>query len=105
MKIKRFISSRLESNGYVIYQKAGGSCYIIDPGYKHKVFLKWIEEKNLSLLGILLTHHHYDHVGAVENIRKETGCPVYIHQDDIDMYKKAATPIHDGDKFDLEGET
>ena len=33
MKIERFIGGMLESNGYVIYQKDGGNCYVIDPGY------------------------------------------------------------------------
>lgn len=104
MKIKRFISSRLESNGYILYQKSGGNCYIIDPGYKHKVFLEWLKDNDLTLKGILLTHHHYDHTGAVEKIKNETGCPVYIHVDDMDMYGKAAISIFNGDEFDLDGE-
>ena len=39
MKIERFIGGMLESNGYVIYQKDGGNCYVIDPGY-HAEFLR-----------------------------------------------------------------
>ena len=38
----------------------------------------------------MLTHHHYDHVGGVDKIRGATGCPVYIHRADDDMYKKRA---------------
>ena len=38
MKIERFIGGMLESNGYVIYQKDGANCYVIDPGYHAGVF-------------------------------------------------------------------
>ena len=62
MKIERFIGGMLESNGYVIYQKDGGNCYVIDPGYHAGVFEECIDRHQLHLSGILLTHHHYDHV-------------------------------------------
>lgn len=104
MKIKRFIGGLLESNGYVIYHKEGQSAYIIDPGYKPKVFLDFLEKNNLKLKGILLTHHHYDHVGAVDKIAAETGAKVYIHTDDMDLYKKAAEHLEDGQIIDLDGE-
>ncbi|NLD20123.1 MAG: MBL fold metallo-hydrolase [Clostridiales bacterium] len=98
MKIKRFIGGMLESNGYVIYQNNGGDCCIIDPGYDPKVFLKFIDENNLSLRGILLTHHHYDHVGAVKRIKSVYDCPVYLHRADCDMYKgKVDVYMEDGD--------
>lgn len=105
MKIKRFIGGMLESNGYVIYQKDGGDCYVIDPGYDPNVFLQYIKEHALQLKGILLTHHHYDHVGAVERIRAELDCPVYLHTKDCDMYRRTVEVyLEDGDIVDLEGE-
>lgn len=105
MKIKRFIGGMLESNGYVIYQKDGGDAFIIDPGYNPGVFTEYIKEHELSLRGILLTHHHYDHVGAVERIRDAIECPVYLHRSDCDMYrKKVDVYMEDGDVIDLEGE-
>lgn len=88
MKIKRLIGGSLESNGYIIYDKEGGDCYIIDPGYNGEKFIHQIEELGLGLKGILLTHHHYDHVGAVAKIKDINGCPVYLHKDDCDQYKK-----------------
>ena len=71
MKIQRFTGGILESNGYVIYQNEGQTSYIIDPGYNPKVFMDYIKKNELKLSGILLTHHHYDHTGAVERIQKE----------------------------------
>ena len=105
MKIKRFIGGLLESNGYVIYQQQGGDAYLIDPGYNSKVFIEYIKEQDFSLKGILLTHHHYDHVGAVERIKDVFECPVYMHRRDCDMYRKNVDIyMEDGDVIDLEGE-
>ena len=73
MKIKRFIGGILESNGYVLYQQEGGACYVVDPGYSSKTFINYIEEMKLDLKGILLTHHHTDHVGAVRKLSAHFG--------------------------------
>jgi len=104
MKIKGFVLGLLEANGYIIYQQEASACYIIDPGAKADVFLDAIDRMALTCKGILLTHHHSDHVGGVEKIRKSLGCPVFIHREDLDMYKKSATSIEDRQVFDLDGE-
>lgn len=105
MKIKRFIGGMLESNGYIIYQEKGRECFLIDPGYNAKVFISFIEENDLKLKGILLTHHHYDHVGAVERVRNVYDCPVYLHREDCDMYgKDVDVYMEDGDLIYLEDE-
>ncbi len=87
MKIKRIIGGQLEENGYVVYDSQGGEGYIIDPGYTPEKYLKAVEELEISIRGILLTHHHYDHTGGVEKIRKSLDCPVMIHRLDADMAK------------------
>lgn len=106
MKIQRFIGGILESNGYIIYIEDGGSCFIIDPGYASKVFIGFVKEHKLTVKGILLTHYHSDHVGAVEKIRAEFDCPVYMHRRDCDLYRKHVDVyMEDGDIIDLEGES
>lgn len=104
MKLKRYILGLLQSNGYVLYQQAGGDCYIVDPGSRGDLFLNFLEEQGLACKGILLTHHHHDHVGAVEKIVKALDCPVYLHRLDLDVYRRQASPLEDGDRFDLSGE-
>jgi glyoxylase-like metal-dependent hydrolase (beta-lactamase superfamily II) len=102
MRIKRLVGGNLESNGYVIYDREQGECYIVDPGYNGEKFLKIADELGLSLKGILLTHHHYDHVGGVDKIKSATCCPVLIHRADSDLYKKQADVLlEDGDKLML----
>jgi glyoxylase-like metal-dependent hydrolase (beta-lactamase superfamily II) len=56
-------------------------------------------------LGILLTHHHYDHVGGVQKIKASADCPVYIHKDDADAYKGTADVLlSGGERIALPGE-
>lgn len=105
MKIKRFIGGILQSNGYVIYQDENGPCYVIDPGYTAGNFIDFIEKKHLDMKGILLTHHHYDHTGAVDKLKNRYSCPVFLHRCDMDLYKKEVEhPLEDGDVIMLEDE-
>lgn len=105
MKIKRFTGGMLESNGYVIYQKENDECFIIDPGYNARVFVEFADSIGAKVQGILLTHHHYDHVGAVERIKDIYDCPVYLHRADCDMYKKHVDVyMEDGDVIMLRDE-
>ena len=50
---------------------------VIDPGYEADTILDALEGRQLK--AILLTHGHFDHVGAVKELVAETGCEVYIH--------------------------
>ncbi len=105
MKIKRFVGGSLESNGYIISVRAQGNCYIIDPGYEPAKFIKYIESEKLNLIGIILTHHHHDHVGAAAKISGYFDCPVMMTFEDSLMYKgKVQKYLINGDKLDLDGE-
>ena len=105
MKIERFKCGIIEENGYIIYSRDGGDCYVIDPGENPGQFLSYIKEHKLNVKGILLTHHHSDHIGAVDGIVSETGCQVYIHELDLGPYGRPASVLKDGDEIELEGDT
>lgn len=105
MKIKRFIGGSLMSNGYVIYKEDGGDCYIIDPGYVPKNFTDFAAEKQLHVLGILLTHLHHDHTGAAETVSDALDCPIYMHENDAFVYRgRVDRCLLDGEILDLAGE-
>lgn len=86
MEIKRFIGGILEANGYVISDPDSGECWIIDPGYRPKVFSQYVIKQGLHPQGILLTHHHSDHTGGAAQVRRSLDCPVYLHRADCDAY-------------------
>lgn len=53
----------------------GNRAFAVDPG-DASVVLDKLQEKELSLAAILLTHHHWDHVGGASELRSRTGCEV-----------------------------
>ena len=105
MKIERFIGGSLLANGYVIYQRSGGECYIIDPGYTPRRYVDFVNKNELTPAGIILTHLHSDHAGAADALRDAFGCPVYMHSADACVYRgHVDKEIDDGFVFDLEDE-
>ena len=63
-------------NTYLLFNDTG-EALVIDPGYEADAILDALEGKTLK--AIVLTHGHFDHVGAVKELVAETGCEVYIH--------------------------
>ena len=63
-------------NTYLLFNDAD-EALVIDPGYAAAAILDALEGKTLK--AIVLTHGHFDHVGAVKELVAETGCEVYIH--------------------------
>ena len=74
-----------QTNCYIIHDEASTSCCVIDPGYEADLVLSKLDPLGLTLEAILLTHGHFDHVGAVKELAAETGCAVYLHPEDLTM--------------------
>ena len=85
LKVHAMALGAYQTNCYIIHDDASRSCCVIDPGYDADLILDKLEALGLSLEAILLTHGHFDHVGAVKELAGETGCQVYIHPDDLSM--------------------
>lgn len=90
-----------QTNCYVVYGEGSKSCAVIDPGYFPERILSFLQSKGLSLDAILLTHGHFDHVGAVEALVKTTGCQLWMKESDYTQRKTPQNdflyPIHDCD--------
>lgn len=54
--------------------------FIIDPGAQADKLLDIIRDNGLVIEKILLTHGHFDHFGAVEELREKLNCPVLAHE-------------------------
>lgn len=99
MKIERFICGNLEANGYVVISEEGGEAWIIDPGYSHEKYVRYVEENGLSVKGVLLTHSHHDHMGKAGALRKALDCPVYMHREEAQYYGKDCDVALEGGEF------
>lgn len=68
---------------------------LIDAAAEPDTYKKALAEQGATLTHILLTHGHYDHVGAVAALRRETGCKVYL--DPADALGDALYPLKASD--------
>ena len=80
MKIHTLPLGAYQTNTYIV--EKGGRCVIIDPGYEAETILAFLSTRGLTTDAVLLTHGHFDHVGAVEKIMSETGCALWMSQRD-----------------------
>ncbi|KFN91414.1 hydroxyacylglutathione hydrolase [Tetragenococcus muriaticus PMC-11-5] len=82
MHVARLVTGNIEENCYLIWQDQ--TLLIIDPGADATTIRQKIEEIGLTPLAILLTHTHYDHIGAVDELRDKYQIPVYVSPQEID---------------------
>lgn len=83
MEIISLMLGDYQTNCYVVWQDK--KCCIIDPGYEAGQILSAINARGLEVEAILLTHGHFDHVGAVGDIAAETDCQVYLGAADLGL--------------------
>jgi glyoxylase-like metal-dependent hydrolase (beta-lactamase superfamily II) len=77
-------------NGYTMYLREGGPCWIIDPGLppQGETIVQHVKEKSLQPAGILLTHGHADHIAGVDEVREGLGpVPVYLAREEWDALR------------------
>ena len=79
MLIKTLPVGQLETNCYVVTNENTLECVVIDPGDESNTILDYLEDNRLQCKAILLTHGHYDHVGAVDSVAEETGAAIYMN--------------------------
>lgn len=82
MQIKTFPLGTYQTNCYMVWDEDSDCCVLIDPGYDADFLMDQLEKENKKLDAIFLTHGHFDHVGAVNQLADATGCNVYIGKKD-----------------------
>lgn len=81
--IKRLVVGPLQENCYIVGN--GKSCVIIDPGDEVDHIINEVENEHLEVKGILVTHGHFDHIGAVNELKSYYHAEVYATKDTSDM--------------------
>ncbi len=121
MEIIELCSLGYASNCYIIH--SGADAYIVDPTARVEQILSTLEERHLTLQGVLLTHGHFDHALSLSPLLDAVRVPVYVHELDAellgDAHKNASLPLlfrsltfpaadrylHDGDILPLGNES
>lgn len=78
LKIEQLELGPVQTNCYIISNDKK-DCLIFDPGEEEKHVRDLLKKRGLKPLAILLTHAHFDHIGAVDAIRDIYNTPVYLH--------------------------
>jgi glyoxylase-like metal-dependent hydrolase (beta-lactamase superfamily II) len=78
MDVRPFTVGAVQENCYLLNRKGSKRALIIDPGDEAPRLLEAIEQNELELEAILLTHTHFDHIGAVAPLARATGAPVWV---------------------------
>ena len=83
MLIKSFALGAFETNCYIVADEFTLECAVIDPGADATTILNYLEETKLRCRFVLLTHGHFDHTGAVEDVLAETDAELFVHKADV----------------------
>ena len=75
-----------QTNCYILWAEGSKTCVVIDPGYEADRVLSTVKALDLTIEAVLLTHGHFDHVGAVEELVSATGCALWMHEGDYSQF-------------------
>ena len=86
MEIIKIVTGLLDENCYVL--KEANNCLVVDPGDDYQVIKEKIGDS--KLLGILITHSHFDHIGALRN---------FLTKKSVKIFKKSN--LEDGKEYEI----
>ena len=77
LDVRMFTVGPVQENAFLVRSQNASSALMVDPGEEPDRLLHAIDELGVTLEAILLTHTHFDHIGAVAPVAKATGATVY----------------------------
>ena len=84
LDIQRISVGPLETNCFLVVEPDSKEALLIDPGAEAERILDTLEQAGGRLVGIVLTHAHGDHIGAVREVKARTGAPILVHRLEAD---------------------
>ena len=95
---------------YLVGAPGGDEAFVIDPAWDVPAILRTVEEDGRRLSGIVLTHHHHDHVNGVPELLRLRDVPVHVPQLELAFaakvvaeYRDALRPTAPGERLQLAG--
>ena len=92
MEVRQIVVGIYQTNCYLLIED--NHCLIIDPGKKAERIIEQIGD--IKVDAICLTHGHFDHIGAVDELVNYYGCDIYIEKDDEKLIKNCPYNKMDG---------
>jgi hydroxyacylglutathione hydrolase len=95
MKIHTLVVGPIQTNCYIVEDGSSHEAAVIDPGGEAKKIIGFIREHELKVTAIIITHGHFDHVGANQKLKDETGAPILVHPADDFFLPLSDSPLAD----------
>jgi hydroxyacylglutathione hydrolase len=83
MDVRMFTVGPLQENCYLVRREGADRALLIDPGDEAPTLQAAMEGLGVEPEAILLTHTHFDHIGAVAPLARATGAPVYCPREEL----------------------
>ena len=84
--VRAFTVGPLQENCYIVRRPGAGTAVVVDPGDEGPRIIAALAELGIdTVAAILLTHTHFDHVGAVKELHDATGAPVYCPELEVEV--------------------
>src|SRR6201996_7640100 len=77
LEVEMLTVGQIAENTFLVRREGGDKLLVVDPGEEPERILAAIAATGAEVEAILLTHTHFDHIGAVAPVAKATGAPVY----------------------------
>lgn len=90
IEIKSMTLGMVATNCYIIINKENKEALLVDPADNALRISNVIEENGCTLKAILLTHGHFDHIMALNYLKKRYNVPVYAHEEEEDVLKQSS---------------
>lgn len=77
LEVQMLTVGPIAENCFILRREGSGRALVVDPGEEPDRILTTVEEMGVKVEAILVTHCHFDHIGAVAPVATVTGAPVY----------------------------
>jgi hydroxyacylglutathione hydrolase len=85
LDVEMLTVGQIGENCFLFRPQGGDRLLVVDPGEEAERILAAVEAKGAAVEAILLTHCHFDHIGAVAPVAKATGAPVYCPEIEVPL--------------------
>lgn len=77
IKIEHRVIGAVATNVYLVINTETQEAFLVDPADRADYICRWAKEAGVSIKAVLLTHGHFDHILAVNDLKRELQVPVY----------------------------